>query len=147
MAIERFLEQERAIRVVLMADYKATHLLLGNEDLETLKSVIGALEPVCKMTDLLSGKLFWFSWYVMLGWFVIMVPIINYRPYNAIYNVIMQVVLMCSCCWCRAFVACLYKFCIFGVAHTWVRGATPIMQSLLRGYVVVALYLSTLNGG
>lgn len=52
-SIDRFLEQEPAIRQVLMADYKAAKLVLSVEDLKTLSTVKKILEPVSNLTDLL----------------------------------------------------------------------------------------------
>lgn len=55
-AIERFLEQEKAVRSVLTADYYSTHLLLTGEDISTLESILNGLKPVYEFTDMLSGK-------------------------------------------------------------------------------------------
>lgn len=55
-AIERFLEMEPAIRKVLTEDYSSTHLLPSQDALDTLKSMVDALNPLCTFTDLLSGN-------------------------------------------------------------------------------------------
>ena len=54
---ERFLEQEMAVRQVLAADHKASHLIPTADHLETLAGLKAALEPVSDLTDSLSGKL------------------------------------------------------------------------------------------
>lgn len=54
--IERFLEQEPAIRLVLSNNRKATHLIPTGDDLAALESVRLALQPVAPFTDMLSGK-------------------------------------------------------------------------------------------
>ena len=54
--IERVLEQELAIRVVLSADRKASHLLLSWHDLDVLKAINDALSPLSKFTDVMSGE-------------------------------------------------------------------------------------------
>ena len=56
-AVERFLEQEMAVRQVLAADHKASHLIPTADHLETLAGLKAALEPVSDLTDSLSGKL------------------------------------------------------------------------------------------
>lgn len=56
-AIERFLEQEAAIRKVLTHDYSSTHLIMSGAQLTTLNSIYEALKPVSIFTDLLSGEL------------------------------------------------------------------------------------------
>lgn len=53
--IERILEQERAIRRVLSEDRKVSHLVLKWQDIDVLKSVRTALEPLADFTDALSG--------------------------------------------------------------------------------------------
>lgn len=57
-AVDRFLEQETAVRRVLTADYKASHLLLSGESIDTLTAMREALQPVSTFTDLLSGNIF-----------------------------------------------------------------------------------------
>ena len=54
--IERILEQESAIRVVLSSDRKASHLLLTWQDVEVLKAISSALSPLSEFTDVLSGE-------------------------------------------------------------------------------------------
>ena len=56
-SLERFLEQERAVRQVLSNDYTATHLIPSNSQLQTLTSIHAALKPVSQLTDMLSGEL------------------------------------------------------------------------------------------
>ncbi|XP_067948816.1 E3 SUMO-protein ligase ZBED1-like [Watersipora subatra] len=54
--INRFLEQECAVRKVLSADKKHTHLIPTGEDLATLEAIRSALEHVAPFTDMLSGE-------------------------------------------------------------------------------------------
>ncbi len=54
--IERVLEQEQAIRVVLTADRKASHHLLSWQDLDVIKAINAALSPLAEFTDVLSGE-------------------------------------------------------------------------------------------
>lgn len=53
--ISRVLEQEEAIRIVLSADRKTTHLLLTWQDIDVLQSLDKALSPLSNLTDILSG--------------------------------------------------------------------------------------------
>ncbi len=53
--IARILEQERAIRCVLLEDRKVSHLVLKWQDIDVLTSVRTALEPLADFTDALSG--------------------------------------------------------------------------------------------
>jgi hypothetical protein len=53
--IARILEQERAIRRVLSEDRKVSHLVLKWQDIDVLKSLHKALEPMADFTDALSG--------------------------------------------------------------------------------------------
>ena len=46
-----------AVRQVLAADHKASHLIPTADHLETLAGLKAALEPVSDLTDSLSGKL------------------------------------------------------------------------------------------
>ena len=61
-AIERFLEQEKAVRKVLVADYSASRLILEGGELATLETVLNTLKPIHQLTDMLSGWL----WILML---------------------------------------------------------------------------------
>ncbi|KAL2092747.1 hypothetical protein ACEWY4_012545 [Coilia grayii] len=54
--IERFVEQEKAIRHVLGADKKRRHLLPTWQDVDVLESVSKALSPLLEFTDALSGE-------------------------------------------------------------------------------------------
>lgn len=54
--IERLLEQEEAVRLVLSSDRKTSHLLLTWQDVEVLQSIDKALSPLSSLTDLLSGE-------------------------------------------------------------------------------------------
>lgn len=54
--VERILEQESAIRVVLSADRKVSHLILTWQDIEVLLSIHKALSPLLSLTDILSGE-------------------------------------------------------------------------------------------
>ena len=54
--VSRILEQEVAIRAVLSADRKCSHLIPTWQDTEVLEAVNKALSPVADLTDLLSGE-------------------------------------------------------------------------------------------
>lgn len=54
--IERFIEQEKAIRHVLTADKKHRHLVPTWQDIEVLEAVSKALGPLLEFTDALSGE-------------------------------------------------------------------------------------------
>lgn len=54
--MKRLLEQEQAIRSVLSADRKTTHLIPTWQDIEVLQSITAALDPLHSLTDLLSGE-------------------------------------------------------------------------------------------
>ena len=54
--IERILEQQDAIRVVLAQDRKTSHLVLSWQDFYVLQSVMAAIKPFQDLTDLLSGE-------------------------------------------------------------------------------------------
>uniref|UniRef100_A0AAR2J935 BED-type domain-containing protein n=1 Tax=Pygocentrus nattereri TaxID=42514 RepID=A0AAR2J935_PYGNA len=54
--IERFLEQEKAIRHVLAEDKKHRHLVPTWQDVEVLEAVSKALGPLLEFTDALSGE-------------------------------------------------------------------------------------------
>ena len=54
--VSRILEQEEALRIVLSADRKTTHLLLTWQDTEILQSLDQALSPLSTLTDILSGE-------------------------------------------------------------------------------------------
>ena len=49
------MEQENAIRTVLSADRKASHLLPTWQDLQILTAIHKALSPLSGLTDILSG--------------------------------------------------------------------------------------------
>ncbi len=54
--VERVLEQEKAIRVVLSADRKASHLVVTWQDLDVLTAINDALSPLAEFTNVMSGE-------------------------------------------------------------------------------------------
>ncbi len=54
--VKRLLEQENAVRVVLSADRKLSHLVPSWQDMEVLQSINSALSPLSSLTDILSGE-------------------------------------------------------------------------------------------
>lgn len=54
--VSRIIEQESAIRAVLSADRKCSHLIPRWQDIEVLEAINSALTPVAELTDLLSGE-------------------------------------------------------------------------------------------
>ena len=54
--ISRILEQEEALRVVLSADRKTSHLVPTWQDIDVLQSVHEALSPLSSLTDITSGE-------------------------------------------------------------------------------------------
>ncbi|XP_074550123.1 E3 SUMO-protein ligase ZBED1-like [Halichoeres trimaculatus] len=56
--IARFLEQEKALSQVLLADKKARHLVPSWQDMALLESVSKALGPLVEFTDALSGEMY-----------------------------------------------------------------------------------------
>ena len=54
--ISRILEQKKAIRVVLLADRKVSHLVLTWQDLDVLTAINAALAPLADFTDVMSGE-------------------------------------------------------------------------------------------
>ena len=54
--VERVLEQEKAIRIVLSAERKASHLLPTWQDLDVLNAINDALSPLADFTDVMSGE-------------------------------------------------------------------------------------------
>ncbi len=54
--VESVLEQEKAIRVVLSADRKASHLIFTWQDLDVLTAIQDALAPLAQFTDVMSGE-------------------------------------------------------------------------------------------
>ncbi|CAI5691501.1 unnamed protein product [Oreochromis niloticus] len=56
MMIERFLEQEKALSQVLLADKKTRHLVPSWQDVALLESLNKALGPLFEFTDALSGE-------------------------------------------------------------------------------------------
>lgn len=54
--VQRVIEQEKAIRLVLSADRKASHLLLTWQDLDALNAINAALSPLAEFTDVMSGE-------------------------------------------------------------------------------------------
>ena len=54
--VRRILEQEEAIRVVLSADRKTTHIVPTWQDIDVLKAIHEALSPLSSLTDMLSGE-------------------------------------------------------------------------------------------
>ncbi len=53
--VARMLEQEVAVRQVLSADRKSSHLFRSWQDLEVLESINSALTPLKDFTDILSA--------------------------------------------------------------------------------------------
>ncbi|XP_007888700.1 E3 SUMO-protein ligase ZBED1 [Callorhinchus milii] len=56
--LERFLEQQDAVRAVLAHDRKTCHLVPTWQDIDVLESVIGVLRPFREMTEALSSEKF-----------------------------------------------------------------------------------------
>ena len=56
MMVERILEQESALRQVLGADRKRSHLIPSWQDIDVLESVNKALGPLQEFTDIMSGE-------------------------------------------------------------------------------------------
>ena len=56
--MKRILEQEQAIRSVLSADRKTTHLIPTWQDIDVLQSIDAALNPLASLTDLLPGEMY-----------------------------------------------------------------------------------------
>ena len=54
--VERILEQEQAIRLVLSSDRKASHLVFTWQDLDVLGAINDALAPLAEFTDVMSGE-------------------------------------------------------------------------------------------
>lgn len=54
--VNRLLEQESAVRAVLSADRKVSHLIPTWQDVEVLQSIDSALSPLSSLTDILSGE-------------------------------------------------------------------------------------------
>ena len=54
--IERIIEQQDAIHVVLSQDRKVSHLVPSWQDFDVLKSVLEAVKGFKDLTDLLSGE-------------------------------------------------------------------------------------------
>ena len=54
--IERILEQEKAIGVVLGSDRKVSNLVLSWQDLDVLTAINAALSPLAEFTDVMSGE-------------------------------------------------------------------------------------------
>ena len=54
--IERIVEQQDAIRVILSQDRKVSHLVPSWQDFDVLKSVLEAVKGFKDLTDLLSGE-------------------------------------------------------------------------------------------
>lgn len=54
--VKRILEQESAVRAVLSADRKVSHLVPSWQDMEVLQSINSALSPLSSLTDILSGE-------------------------------------------------------------------------------------------
>ena len=54
--VEHILEQETAIRQVLSADQKTSHLIPSWQDIDVLQSLNRALAPLKDFTDILSGE-------------------------------------------------------------------------------------------
>lgn len=54
--IQRLVEQEKAIRVVLASDRKVSHLIPTWQDLDVWNSINDALSPLADFTDIMSGN-------------------------------------------------------------------------------------------
>lgn len=54
--VHRVLEQEKAIRTVLVADRKVSHLLLTWQDVDVLTAINDVLSPLADFTDIMSGE-------------------------------------------------------------------------------------------
>ena len=54
--VSRLLEQEPAVRQVLVGDRKTTHLVPTWQDIEVLESLQSAIKPLADFTDMLSGE-------------------------------------------------------------------------------------------
>ena len=54
--IVRILEQQDAIRAVLAQDCKTSHLVPSWQDIDVLQSVVAAIKPFQKITDMPSGE-------------------------------------------------------------------------------------------
>ena len=54
--VERILEQEPAIGLVLSKDCKTSHLVPTWQDIDVLRSIHAALNPLSSLTDILSGE-------------------------------------------------------------------------------------------
>ena len=54
--VGRILQQEEAIRVVLSADRKTSHLVPKWQDIDVLKALHQALSPLSSLTEMLSGE-------------------------------------------------------------------------------------------
>ena len=54
--IERIIEQQEAIRIILASDRKTAHPVLTWQGMDVLESVMAVLCPLCKFTDLLAGE-------------------------------------------------------------------------------------------
>ena len=50
------LEQEQALRQVLVGNRKTCHLVPSRQDIEVLELVNKALSPLAELTDILSGE-------------------------------------------------------------------------------------------
>lgn len=67
--VERFIEQEPAIRSVLLKDKSATRLVLEPEQLEQLQTLLDVLGPLYPLTDMLSGEIWRMACCVQDGYF------------------------------------------------------------------------------
>ena len=54
--VERYLEQEKAIRHILSIDRKTVHLITTWQDIRVLESINKALAPLAHLTDIISGE-------------------------------------------------------------------------------------------
>ena len=54
--VSRLLEQEPAVRQILVGDRKTTHLVPAWQDIEVLESLQSAIKPLADFTDMLSGE-------------------------------------------------------------------------------------------
>lgn len=54
--MDRILEQQEAVGVVLASDRKVSHLILTWQDVDVVESVLAVLRPLQQLTDLLSGE-------------------------------------------------------------------------------------------
>ena len=57
--VARIIEQEAALRLVLSADRKTTHLLPTWQDIDVWPALNEVLEPLAVFTDIMSGNYYY----------------------------------------------------------------------------------------